>query len=166
LIYELNAVGKEFGEGKHRSVAVRNVTLTISSGERIALIGPSGSGKTTLFRLLNGSLLPSSGNLLYRERDVAALSERQLRAMRRKETFRDARSLPEACVPCAQVDACHGGCAGRRRLHHELAKPDFYCPILRGESKPLTVTMAPHRDLPKSESACTTIVMGREIKEN
>jgi radical SAM protein with 4Fe4S-binding SPASM domain len=76
--------------------------------------------------------------------------------------FQDARSLPEACVPCAHVDACHGGCAGRRTLHHELSKPDFYCPIVRGESKPLNVTMAAHRDLPKSESACTTIVMARE----
>jgi hypothetical protein len=43
-----------------------------------------------------------------------------------------------------------------------LSKPDFYCPIVRGESKPLNVTMAAHRDLPKSESACTTIVMARE----
>jgi phosphonate transport system ATP-binding protein len=84
LIYGLNQVGKEFGDGKHRCVAVRNVTFTISTGERIALIGPSGSGKTTLFRLLNGSLFPSSGNLLYREHDVAAMSDRQLRAMRRK----------------------------------------------------------------------------------
>jgi phosphonate transport system ATP-binding protein len=84
LIYELSGVGKEFGAGKHRCVAVRNVNLTISSGEQIALIGPSGSGKTTLFRLLNGSLFPSSGHLFYRGRDVAAMSDRQLRAMRRK----------------------------------------------------------------------------------
>jgi radical SAM protein with 4Fe4S-binding SPASM domain len=76
--------------------------------------------------------------------------------------FQEARSLPVACQSCAHVDACHGGCAGRRKLHHELAKPDYYCPIVRGELKPLTVTMAPHRDLPKSESACTTIVMARE----
>jgi hypothetical protein len=47
-------------------------------------------------------------------------------------------------------------------LHHQLAEPDFYCPIVRGESKPLRVTLAPPRDLPKSESACTTIVMARE----
>lgn len=84
MIYALNGVGKEFGEGKHRSVAVRNVTLEISEGEQIALIGPSGSGKTTLFRLLNGSLFPSSGKLLYRQSDVAAMSYGQLRAMRRK----------------------------------------------------------------------------------
>jgi radical SAM protein with 4Fe4S-binding SPASM domain len=78
------------------------------------------------------------------------------------QPFQDARSLPSACEGCAFVDSCHGGCAGRRRLHHELSKPDFYCPIVRGESKPLAVTMAPHRDMPKSESACTTIVMARE----
>jgi hypothetical protein len=40
----------------------------------------------------------------------------------------------------------HGGCAGRRRLHHELAKPDFYCPLVRRKSNPLTVTKASHRD--------------------
>ena len=84
MIYGLNGVGKEFGEGKHRCVAVRNLTLNIAEGEQIALIGPSGSGKTTLFRLLNGSLFPSSGKLLYRQSDVAAMSYGQLRAMRRK----------------------------------------------------------------------------------
>jgi radical SAM protein with 4Fe4S-binding SPASM domain len=78
------------------------------------------------------------------------------------QPFRDARSLPSACETCLHVDACYGGCAGRRRLDHGLGKPDFYCPIVRGETRPLTVTMAPHRDLPKSESACTTIVIARE----
>jgi phosphonate transport system ATP-binding protein len=84
LIYSLNTVGKEFGEGRHRSVAVRNVSLQVSAGEQIALIGPSGSGKTTLFRLMNGSLFPSSGKLLYRESDLAATNHRQLREMRRR----------------------------------------------------------------------------------
>lgn len=84
MIYSLNNVGKEFGEGRHRSVALRNVTLHVSPGEQISLIGPSGSGKTTLFRLMNGSLLPSSGKLLYRDSDLAATSYRQLREMRRK----------------------------------------------------------------------------------
>jgi radical SAM protein with 4Fe4S-binding SPASM domain len=79
--------------------------------------------------------------------------------------FEEARLLPDACRSCAHVDACHGGCAGRRQLQHELAKPDVYCPIVRGESKPLLVTMAPHRDLPKGESACTTIVMARETDD-
>lgn len=84
MIYGLNSVGKAFGKGKHCCVAVHNVTLTISPGEQIALLGPSGSGKTTLFRLLNGSLFPSTGKLLYRQTDVAAMSQSQLRAMRRR----------------------------------------------------------------------------------
>jgi phosphonate transport system ATP-binding protein len=84
LIYSLNKVGKEFGKGSQRSIAVRNVTLHVSPGEQISLIGPSGSGKTTLFRLMNGSLFPSSGKLLYRESDLAATSYRQLREMRRR----------------------------------------------------------------------------------
>jgi phosphonate transport system ATP-binding protein len=84
LIYSLNAVGKEFGDGKQRSVAVRNITLHVSPGEQITLVGPSGAGKTTLFRLMNGSLFPSSGKLLYRESDLAATNHRQLREMRRR----------------------------------------------------------------------------------
>jgi radical SAM protein with 4Fe4S-binding SPASM domain len=75
--------------------------------------------------------------------------------------FREARSLPPACEPCDFRDACHGGCAGRRRIQDALLKPDFYCPITRGEVQKLDITMAPVRDLPKGESSCTTIVMAR-----
>lgn len=84
MIYGLKGVGKEFGERKHTSVALRDLDLNIAQGEQVALLGPSGSGKTTLFRLLNGSIFPSSGQLLYRDRDVAAMTNVQLREMRRK----------------------------------------------------------------------------------
>jgi radical SAM protein with 4Fe4S-binding SPASM domain len=77
------------------------------------------------------------------------------------EPFRAARSLPAACEPCEFRKTCRGGCAGRRRLLGALDQPDPYCPIMRGERQPLAVSFLPSRDLPKSESACTTIVMGR-----
>jgi radical SAM protein with 4Fe4S-binding SPASM domain len=77
------------------------------------------------------------------------------------EPFRDARSLPAACEPCALRATCGGGCAGRRRLRHELGEPDPYCPIIRGERRRLEVRMANGRDLPKTESACTTVVIAR-----
>ena len=76
--------------------------------------------------------------------------------------FQQARSLPSACEPCAFRDSCHGGCAGRRKLHHALDQPDHYCPIVRGETRNLDIRMAPARELPKGESACTTIVMARK----
>jgi len=76
-------------------------------------------------------------------------------------TFAEARTVPEDCRSCTYVDACYGGCAGRRRIQNALQKPDFYCPIIRGETQKLEIQMAPASDLPKGESACTTIVIAR-----
>ena len=76
--------------------------------------------------------------------------------------FEQARTLPEACRPCEFRDACHGGCAGRRRLQGALEQPDFYCPIIRGERPRLEIRMAANRDLPKVGSSCTTVVIARD----
>jgi radical SAM protein with 4Fe4S-binding SPASM domain len=76
--------------------------------------------------------------------------------------FEEARLLPKACEPCDFREACRGGCAGRRRLQLALDKPDPYCPIVRGEMQKLDIRMAATRDLPKGESACTTIVIARD----
>ena len=76
--------------------------------------------------------------------------------------FVEARSTPEACRSCVYLESCYGGCAGRRRIQNALDQPDFYCPIVRGEAQKLEIRMAPARELPKSESACTTIVIARD----
>jgi radical SAM protein with 4Fe4S-binding SPASM domain len=76
--------------------------------------------------------------------------------------FVDARSVPEACGGCAHLDACGGGCAGRRRLMGALGEPDPYCPIVRGERRRLEIRHATAREMPKLESACTTIVIARD----
>jgi len=77
-------------------------------------------------------------------------------------TFVAARKLPPACEPCEFRETCHGGCAGRRRLQGALDQPDIYCPIIRGERPRLDIRMAATRDLPKSGSACTTVVIARD----
>src|SRR5581483_2652174 len=64
-------------------------------------------------------------------------------------SFKQARTLPAACEPCAFRGPCHGGCAGRRRLQGALLQPDFYCPIVRGDHPRLDIRMAADRDLPK-----------------
>ncbi|MER7590750.1 thiol reductant ABC exporter subunit CydD [Micromonospora sp. NPDC127501] len=46
-----------------RTTALRDVTLTIRPGERIAIIGPSGAGKSTLLGLLLGFVVPTSGRI-------------------------------------------------------------------------------------------------------
>lgn len=76
--------------------------------------------------------------------------------------FVQARALPLACEPCAFRETCHGGCAGRRQIQNALLQPDCYCPVIRGEAPKLETRMAAGRDLPKSESSCTTIVTARD----
>jgi tungstate transport system ATP-binding protein len=56
----LQQAGVLFGQ----QPALRDITLQIHRGDRIALVGANGSGKTTLLRLLNGLLPPSSGQRL------------------------------------------------------------------------------------------------------
>ena len=51
---------------EHRIIS--SVSLAVSNGETLVLLGRSGSGKTTLLRLMNGMLLPSSGQVLIQNR--------------------------------------------------------------------------------------------------
>jgi ABC-2 type transport system ATP-binding protein len=46
-----------------KTVALRDISLTIDSGEMFALIGPDGAGKTTFFRIVTGLLHPTSGEI-------------------------------------------------------------------------------------------------------
>ncbi|MET7402831.1 ATP-binding cassette domain-containing protein [Dactylosporangium sp. NPDC005572] len=50
-----------------------NVNLHIPAGSRHAIIGPNGAGKTTLLGLITGTARPSSGRILFDERDVTRL---------------------------------------------------------------------------------------------
>jgi putative ABC transport system ATP-binding protein len=78
-VVELEAVTKAYPGGV---VAVRDVTLSIGYGEMVAIVGPSGSGKSTMLHLIGTLDRPSSGTVRIDGNDVAALSDRQLSALR------------------------------------------------------------------------------------
>lgn len=79
-ILELRQVNQQFD----RFLALSNISLPIYSGERVALVGSSGAGKSTVLRLLNGTLLPTQGEVWALEQPLHRLSSGQLRRVQRQ----------------------------------------------------------------------------------
>lgn len=84
MIYSLDRVTRDYPTREGVVHALDDLSLSVNSGERVALIGKSGGGKTTLFRLLNATLRPTSGILRFETKEVGQMSARNLRAMRRR----------------------------------------------------------------------------------
>jgi len=64
-VYVLDKVSFSFGEGPASFPVFDDINLSVTPGERLALVGPSGSGKSTLLKLFAGTLTPSSGSLSF-----------------------------------------------------------------------------------------------------
>jgi len=67
------------------SIGVFDATFTIGAGEIFVVMGLSGSGKSTLVRMLNRLIEPTAGRIVVDGQDINALSDRELRALRRKD---------------------------------------------------------------------------------
>ncbi|MGR9153105.1 quaternary amine ABC transporter ATP-binding protein (plasmid) [Rhizobium leguminosarum] len=82
-------------------VGVSDASIEVRRGEIFCIMGLSGSGKSTLIRLLNKLITPSSGKVLVKGRDLAALSPVDLRQMRARNigmVFQSVALLPHRTV--------------------------------------------------------------------
>ena len=74
-VVRADGLGKSFG----RAVVLRDVGLTVESGEAVALFGPNGAGKSTLLRLLARLMSPTAGSLaIFGERESTPAVRRRI----------------------------------------------------------------------------------------
>jgi phosphonate transport system ATP-binding protein len=64
--------------------ALNYINLTVHPGDFVCVLGKSGAGKSTLIRCLNGLQAPSSGEIIWDGLSFSALSDEQLRKIRRE----------------------------------------------------------------------------------
>ena len=69
MLIEARNVTRAFGAFK----AVDDASVSVEEGDILGLIGPNGAGKSTFFNCLTGDLIPSSGSVHFRGRDVTQL---------------------------------------------------------------------------------------------
>ena len=86
-------------DGQTRA-ALANVNIDIDKGEFVFLVGGSGSGKSTLLKLILREFRPTTGRIYVAGKDVAALPERKIPALRREigMVSQDFRLLPGKTV--------------------------------------------------------------------
>jgi branched-chain amino acid transport system ATP-binding protein len=90
----LHDVTKAFGG----VVAVSNVTMEVEEGSIHGLIGPNGAGKTTLFNLITGVLIPNSGLIRFKDKNMARLKPHERTALGICRTYQNIKLFKSATV--------------------------------------------------------------------
>lgn len=82
---ECKNVKKSYRNGDIETVALKDISFRIESGEFVAIIGPSGSGKSTLMHILGALDTPTSGTYTLDGQDVSKLSDDELADIRKNK---------------------------------------------------------------------------------
>jgi lipoprotein-releasing system ATP-binding protein len=83
-VLECRHLSKRYDDAGIAVQVLRDVNLTVSQGERVAVIGRSGAGKSTLLHLLGGLDTPTGGEVWVEGMDMARLSESERGRLRNR----------------------------------------------------------------------------------
>jgi len=84
-IIEAKGLNKTFKLGSLDVEVLKDISLTIDSGEFVSIMGPSGSGKSTLLYLIGGLDKPTSGSVKIKGRELSDMKDKEQSIMRRRD---------------------------------------------------------------------------------
>lgn len=97
-ILTMKDICKDYPMGRSVLHVLKQVSLTVSEGDYIAIMGPSGSGKSTLMNLIGCLDVPTSGSYILDGRNISECSDNELADIRNKEIgfiFQNFQLLPK-----------------------------------------------------------------------
>lgn len=118
-IIRIEHIAKVYEMGDEQVFALRDVSLTISENEYVAIMGPSGSGKSTLMNMLGCLDTPSSGTYLFNGNNVNDMDDDDLASIRNKEigfVFQTFNLLPRAtALQNVELPLVYAGASAQER---------------------------------------------------
>jgi branched-chain amino acid transport system ATP-binding protein len=100
---EIKGLTKYFGG----LAAVSSLDMSMNQGDMMGLIGPNGAGKTTVFNLITGFLRPTTGQLLFEGKNIAAQNPHDIATKGIVRTFQGNNIFPDFTVMQNVILACH-----------------------------------------------------------
>lgn len=82
---KIENITKKFTRGRREFTVLDNVSATIPDNKFTVITGDSGVGKSTLLNILSGLMRPTSGKVLYEDKEITGLNDRDLSSLRIKD---------------------------------------------------------------------------------
>jgi len=123
-LLELQGISKWFGAVQ----ALRDVNLTVETGEVMALVGDNGAGKSTLIKIISGVYLPDAGTILWGGRPTTITSPHYAKELGIETLYQELAVFEPADVTAnlfAGREMVRGGMGGRLRMMDEARMRQF-----------------------------------------
>jgi branched-chain amino acid transport system ATP-binding protein len=121
--FRVNKLVKKFGG----LTAVNDVTFEVRQGEIFGLIGPNGSGKTTTFNMISGVYTPTSGTVLYKDREIQGLKPHKICHMGVGRTFQVVKPLGRMSVLDNVIAASFSRVNSSREARSDALRTVAFC---------------------------------------